>query len=225
MAYSVGKHIITPILTDELWKECCYLVSCTITGEQALIDPGNNAAVISNTIESNGNKKLKYILITHGHHDHVGEIENIAKKFGVKGLIHKNDALLAKHSPIYAIRFDNRIIKTPREVEMMNKEQYEFGKDDFLKIIFTPGHTKGSVCFSFSGFVFTGDTLLNEFVGRTDLPDSKPEEIVSSVDKLLFLLKDDDMIFPGHGNPWEARDAKKWWVEHRSNPPQHRNFN
>lgn len=224
MVHSIGKYNITSILTDELWKELCYIVSSADSGEQVLIDPGNNFEEIIKTIEANGNKKLKYILLTHGHHDHVGEVENIAKRYGVKALVHKDDAKLVRQSPLYAIRFDNRVIKTPREVEVMTTDRYEFN-NGFVKVIHTPGHTGGSVCFSFDGFIFTGDTLLKELVGRTDLPSSKPGELAQSVDKLITELNADCMIFPGHGKPWKADEAKSWWNEQKSNPPQHKTFN
>lgn len=225
MVHSIGKYIITSFLTDNLWKEWCYLVTSNTSGEQALIDPGNNFDKIAKAIESNGNNKLKYILLTHGHHDHVGEVENFAKKFGIKALIHKNDSALVRHSPLYAIRFDKRIIKTPHEVEIFLKEPYELGKREFIKVIHTPGHTSGSVCFLFEGFVFTGDTLLKELVGRTDLPGSKPEELPVSVNKLIAEIHEDVIIFPGHGKPWKAAEAKNWWKHKNVNPPQHNTFN
>jgi len=225
VVYLIGKYIITSILTDNLWKELCYLVTSAFSAEQALIDPGNNLEEIIVAIESNGNKMLKYILLTHGHHDHVGEVETIAKKYGVKAMIHKNDVALVRQSPLYAIRFDNRIIKTPREIEVIVTNKFELDTSSFFKVIHTPGHTSGSVCFAFEGFVFTGDTLLREIVGRTDLPGSKPEELLISVDKLFNELKNSDMIFPGHGKPWKVEEARNWWIEQKFNPPQHKTFN
>ena len=85
--------------------------------------------------------------------------------------------------------------------------------------------TKGSVCYHLDGFVFSGDTLLFQSIGRTDLPGSSLQSLKSSVTSLLAKLSDNTVIFPGHGKPWVVKDALRWWSGlFNASPPQYDQF-
>jgi glyoxylase-like metal-dependent hydrolase (beta-lactamase superfamily II) len=119
------------------------------------------------------------------------------------------------HAPMYALRFANKKI-LPVSFYQDFEDFCSDADEPKMRSIHTPGHTRGSVCYVFDGFVMTGDTLLYKHVGRMDLPGSSIEEMKESVNNLLSRLSDEVLIFPGHGKPWTIGEAKSWWQERKA---------
>ena len=223
MTYELGEYRIETIVTDEPWCENCYLVKHVLTGDQVLIDPGDSAELIIKTVrEQKG--ELKKILITHAHHDHVGAVSELHKYYGVPCYLHKADARLMRQAHTYRLVFDNRKIEPFASASLLDEEKtldVEGGKID---VIHSPGHTKGSACYSFGDFVFTGDTVLYKHIGRTDTPGGDKENLVSSVSRLMEQLPEDALLLPGHGRSWTTKDARIWWKGALLSPPQYMSF-
>ncbi len=222
LEYVHGDCRISCLVTGEEWKQNTYIVTHITSSNTIVIDPGNNPERIIQLIQDNGGKIVR-ILLTHPHHDHVGAAFQISEYYSVACELHKQDIRLLMHAPMYALRFANHTIPAvtrfePFENLCIHAEEPE------VKSIHTPGHTKGSVCYVFNGFVFTGDTLLCKHVGRTDLPGSNAEDIARSIELMLNELTNETILFPGHGKPWLAGEAKLWWRELRGNPPVHKTF-
>ncbi len=156
-------------------KNLCYIVSSK--GESVIIDPGFDAEKIIGVVKSN-NLKVKYVLLTHGHFDHIRAIPEIKKEFDVDILCNPNENLKIPYKSIY----DNKEI--------------EFG-DEKIKVIETPGHSRGSVCFLIRDNLFSGDTLFYHSFGRTDLPEGNENEMLNSLKK-LFELPKKIKVYPGH---------------------------
>lgn len=164
--------IVGPLLTN------CYLL---ISEEKAVvIDPGAGLKKILKEIEE---KKLEYIILTHSHWDHSLAALKLKEKTGAKILIGKREKEFIKFQP-------DQFLDGGEEIKIDSL---------FLKIISTPGHTKGSICLLGDNFIFTGDTLFEDGYGRTDLPESSPEEMEKSLKKLEKIIKPGMKIFPGHG--------------------------
>lgn len=220
--YSIGNYSIARIVTGNEWKQNAYIVTQTRSLETIIIDPGDNASYIINYIKNKCGKVTR-ILLTHAHFDHVGALNEVSEHFNVVCDLHKQDARLLMQAPMYALRFSKKIVD-PVSKHQLFEELCIDDNNIPVRSIFTPGHTKGSVCYLFDGFLFTGDTLLNKRVGRTDLPGSKPEAILESIGKLLAELSDDIEIFSGHGKSWTTGEAKEWWHNLRQVPPAHSTF-
>ena len=173
----------------------CYLVWDENSKEAMLIDPGAYEFVIEQDINDNG-LELKYIFLTHGHYDHIE---------GVDGFI------LAFPSAILAAHVGDRSIMNGLEPEMILNEGeiLNLGELSF-NVITTPGHTEGGLCLyiaesdvsltdqSFSGMLFSGDTLFRMSVGRTDLGGGDFDTLRSSIQEKLLILPDDTLVLPGH---------------------------
>jgi glyoxylase-like metal-dependent hydrolase (beta-lactamase superfamily II) len=221
--FTIGEYKITSIVTNELWKENCYIIQHLSTKEQILIDPGDNSdLVIQSVLENKG--KLNQILITHAHHDHIGSVEAIYNYFNCSCELHISDSRLLRQAPMYALRFGGKIITTPGHVNMFEGQPDIYLGKQLVKVIHTPGHTPGSVCYNFQGFVFTGDTLFYKHIGRTDLPGGSAKILSDSINQLLSDLPDDTVIFPGHGRPWSVSEAKLWWQNVMPSPPEYNKF-
>jgi len=206
---TIGEYQISTLVTGG-WKENCYLIKHLPGGELALIDPGDDAERIVKIILDAG-AKLKHIFLTHAHHDHIGAAAAVSRKFNLPCILHENDKRLLRHSPMYALRFEGRQIKAPTFLSTFGGEPtFDFGNQQ-IQTFYTPGHTNGSVCYAFDGFIFTGDTLLNHELGRTDLPGSDAHQIKKSAKRLINSVSDDAIIFPGHGDLWTMEEAKIWW--------------
>ena len=117
------------------------------------------------------------------------------------------------HAPMYAMRFEGRKIESPKPfLEFETDAELQFGESS-IKILHTPGHTEGSVCFCFEGFIVTGDTLMYQETKSARLPGSNSDLLVQSISQLLDSVSEETVILPGHGELWTIGQAKNWWSE------------
>lgn len=188
----------------------CYIFGDSKTKEVAVVDPADEGSVILDSINKN-EYKVKYIIITHGHFDHIGEVEFIKKETGAKVLIHRIDNELIedpeKNMSAYGFTLAGAIKATADRL-LEDGDEISLGENSF-KIIHTPGHTMGSICILYEDSLFSGDTLFKETVGRTDLPNANPSEMQKSIKKLMN-LNDNIKVFPGHGDSSEMGHEKMY---------------
>jgi hydroxyacylglutathione hydrolase len=165
----------------------CFVISNTQTKEAIVIDPGfDNASEAKNILNEiqRGKLRIKFIVNTHGHPDHVSGNKMMKEATGAPIMIHEYDAPMLKNT---------RADKTLREGDII-----EFG-DIKLRVLHTPGHTKGSITLLNSNDLFVGDTLFAGSVGRYDLPGGSLEELIHSIKNKILILPDHVKVYPGHG--------------------------
>lgn len=173
-----------------------------------LIDEATNEAVLIDCTQEDGDiemvlrehdAKLKFILLTHGHFDHVLGVNYFKNKYNCQVLLHEADKELVERMPEFARNFGLPPAETQKIDEYIKEDDViKFGQNK-IKVIHTPGHTQGCVCYLISDDLFSGDTLFYECVGRTDLPGGSFKQIVSSIKEKLFVLDDNIKVYPGHG--------------------------
>ncbi len=219
--YEYGGCRIACLVTGEEWQQNTYIVTDTSSLNTIVIDPGGSVERIIQRI-TDINVVLTHILLTHPHHDHVGAAAKLSEQYNMACELHKQDVRLLVHAPMYAWTFAKR--KIPAVSHYRAFEELVIKEKPAFRALHTPGHTKGSVCYIFDGFLFTGDTLLCKHVGRTDLPGGNSTDLSTSVDMMLGVLPDDAVIFPGHGRPWSVGEAREWWRQFRGKPPAHMSF-
>lgn len=174
-----------------VYEANCYILVDSETKDCAIIDAGGDAGKISAAVESmQGNPK--YLLLTHGHFDHVGGVKEICSKYDIPFYISKTDEEYMEK--------DNSVFGTLPKASGYLKEGdvVKLGSRE-IKVIETPGHTKGGLCFLIYGKLFTGDTLFQGSIGRTDFIGGDMKEIISSIKNKLLPLGDDVEVYPGHG--------------------------
>ncbi len=189
----VEKLLVGPL------EVCCYLVYCERNREGVIIDPGDEDPRIVELVDKLG-IRIKHILATHAHPDHVGGVDYLRKELGATYLVHRFDAEFFKEpgnmQPFLVWGFP----ENPEEDEVFEDGELIIFGEEVLKVIHTPGHTPGSSCFysEKERIVFTGDTLFVGAVGRTDLPGGNFSQMIESIKEKLFTLPEDTVIFPGH---------------------------
>ena len=185
----------------------CYLVWNEESLEAVIIDPGDDADYIIRRI-NDFNLSPQFILATHGHFDHVLGVMELKLAFNIPFLIHQKDLFLIKRAGKTAKFFTGKEEEPflPPDKFIKEGDKIRFGKES-LKAIETPGHTPGSVSFYSPGFLFSGDLIFAEGVGRTDFTYSSKQELESSIKKILK-LSSHTIIYPGHGEEFE----KQSWV-------------
>jgi glyoxylase-like metal-dependent hydrolase (beta-lactamase superfamily II) len=171
--------------------------------ELAVIDPAGEAVLDEIKIPP------KYIINTHGHIDHISANRVVKDKTNARLLIHEDDApLLIKPHKNLSLFTGSLVKSPPADLLLKEDDTIVIGALE-LRVIHTPGHTKGGICLLAKEFVFSGDTLFYDSIGRTDLPGGSEKEIFESLKKLLDLLTDDMMVYPGHGDPGWVSEIKK----------------
>jgi hydroxyacylglutathione hydrolase len=192
--------------------------NCTLLGDEdaaeaIVIDPGDEVSRIYRRITELG-LKLKQILVTHGHIDHVGGALKLKHLTGAPILLNENDLPLLKMMEAQAAWVG---VPTPEVAapDASLEDGMHVGLDRYpARVLHTPGHTQGSVCLHFEPLklVIAGDTLFAGSVGRTDLPGGNPRQIIDSIESRLLVLPDQTRVLPGHG------PATTIGAERNSNP-------
>ena len=177
----------------------CYIIQDENTKETMIIDPGN---VPQNLIEilDAMQVKMKYILLTHCHGDHIGGVNKIKEKYGGKILIHTKDAVGLKDISInLSTHIGLEPIALQEDARINDGDLLHVGNLEF-QVIHTPGHTCGSISLycEQEKMLFSGDTLFRGAWGRVDLPTSSFEDIISSITNKLIKLPADTIVYPGH---------------------------
>lgn len=178
----------------------CYLAYCDETLECAVIDPGAEAASIFPVIVEFGLRPV-VILNTHGHIDHIGANRDVKDKFHIPLWIHALDGpLLEKNPQLELALFLGAELSPPADRLLKDGDAVDLGRCR-LEVIHTPGHTPGSVGFFGNNILFSGDTLFNGGVGRTDLPGGSTRDLEVSIRERIMTLPSESVVLPGHG-PW-----------------------
>lgn len=169
-------------------------------GEGIVIDCGCPPELLLDYTKKQG-IKIKHVILTHGHFDHIYYIDQLRQFADVKVHIHQNDLeCLSDPKMSGLVLFPVQGVSTFAPADNILKDGDEIKLENLtFKIIHTPGHTKGCVCILVEGALFSGDTLFKSSVGRTDLPGGSLDELKFSIKEKLYSLPDDTVVYPGHG--------------------------
>ncbi len=144
----------------------------------------------------------KYTINTHCHIDHVLGLTFIKEKYGIEAIAHGEELLMLQMLPQHALMFGLSIENAPEvEITVNDGDTIKFGNSE-LKVIHTPGHTRGGVCFynENGSFLISGDTLFQGSIGRTDLPGGNYDTIIDSIKTKLLTLNQNTTVYTGHGS-------------------------
>ena len=189
-----------------------YLIIDEESKEAALVDCSAVDSDINEELERQG-AKLKYILLTHGHFDHIAGIRpggNPSSAERPQIVMHKADLGWLEKANQYMPMFGMPSITIPKiDIFVQVGDILKLGNME-IKVIHTPGHTQGGVCYLADGKLFSGDTIFREAVGRCDLEGGDFDQIVESIENKIFTLPPETLIYPGHGR----MTSVEWEKEH-----------
>ena len=206
------------ILTLDLGHEMfanCYLLIDEKTGEAAIVDPAWYVDEFNDILEKS-NAKLKYIMLTHGHFDHIFGVHGLKEATGAKVVIHFKDAehLTDPRKSLAEGNMPEPQIPVSADVLLKEGDVITLG-DEEIKVMSTPGHTMGSVCYIIESekTIISGDTLFCMTAGRTDFPDGSDELMIKSL-KRLIALEGDYRVLPGHNRETtlESERKRNWYI-------------
>ncbi|RNC29713.1 MAG: Hydroxyacylglutathione hydrolase GloC [Candidatus Dichloromethanomonas elyunquensis] len=175
----------------------CYLVSCDLTKKAIVIDPGAGSQMLLNWIKQH-DFEITHIILTHGHYDHIGAVEDLRKALPAQVAIHKDDAeMLTNPTKNLSGFWDRNIVVSPADLLLEDNQELVVGEMK-IKILHTPGHTPGGICLLTEEGLISGDTLFDGSVGRTDFPGGDMRKLLRSIEQKLMVLDDQLPVFPGH---------------------------
>lgn len=205
------------VLTLELgdFGTNCYVVTCTETGESAVIDPGAPSAKLERSIKAGG-LAPRQVWLTHGHLDHIGGVALIKSLFGATVAVHGDDAPMLTDPMKNGSAYFGAPVTAPAPDRLLHDgDTVTAGKLSFT-VIHTPGHTPGGICLYLApsgaepGHLFAGDTLFAGSIGRTDLYGGNHEALIRSIKTRLLALPDETVVYPGHGPTTTIGDEREY---------------
>jgi len=183
------------------YESNCWLI-VDDSGEYAIVDPSSsldsiNAKISELALDKN---KFKYSLLTHGHFDHIYSVDYVREQYGCKVCVHENDAdcLVDSYKNANKLFFNEDLIFNPADITLGDGDVLKLGELE-IKVIHTPGHTTGCVCYIVENAMFCGDTIFDRSVGRTDLPGGNTKVLCESLKKIKA-MNGDIKLYPGHGS-------------------------
>jgi len=206
----VGRLVLDALMVGALQTNC-YILGCPETREALVIDPGAEAELIVGALDKHG-LKLKTVVLTHGHADHIGACGELRRVPGVTLAVHREDAPLLSDAHRNLTAYIGSPLTLPAAERLLGDgDRVECGTVG-LTVLHTPGHTRGSICLHGEGLLFSGDTLFAGAVGRTDFPGGDFKTLIASLKNRLMPLPDDTVVYPGHG------PASTMGIEKEENP-------
>ena len=193
----------------------CYLIGDEESQEGLFIDPADDAQKLLAEAGSHGLTKIRYIVNTHSHVDHIMGNAEMAKKTGAKIIIHQEDAKALVQTPADLLEMFGATASPPADIAVGEGDVIQVGGVK-LTVIHTPGHSAGGISLYLDGMVFTGDTLFVGSVGRTDFPGSSWDVLEASIRKKLYILPGKTVVFPGHN--YGSTPTSTIQYERRHNP-------
>ena len=186
----VLRYIVGPVCTN------CYLLVNHKTGELLVVDPGDQAQLIEKQIEKTGAKPVA-ILLTHGHFDHAGAAEELADKYQIYAHEAERETLEDPGLNLCGMIGEHKVYRADifvKDEEVLNLAGFS------IRVFFTPGHTIGGCCYYIADekILFSGDTLFQESVGRTDFPRGSASDLIRAIREKLMPLPDDVTVYTGH---------------------------
>lgn len=206
------KYKIIPVTN---FVQNCTIFWCDKTNQGVVIDPGGESQKILDAIKDL-NINIKYVLLTHGHIDHIGSAKIVADALNVEILgSHKNDTFLygeglSQQANMFYFPLENDATFIPNKW-LNDGDKIEFGEES-LQVLLVPGHTPGHIAFynKKDKIVQCGDVLFRGSIGRTDFPGGSFETLIDSVKTKLFSLGDDVFVIPGHGETTTIAEEKQF---------------
>lgn len=178
----------------------CFILGCEETREGVVVDAGGEPDRVLAAVARLG-LKVRYVINTHGHFDHVGGNKRVLEATGAEYLIHGADVHFLSRAVEVAAMYGLTTDNSPKPARLLEDGMsITFGRHE-MKVLHTPGHTPGgcSLYLAGEGMVLTGDTLFAESVGRTDFPGSSHEALLEGIRTKLLVLPDATAVYPGHG--------------------------
>jgi glyoxylase-like metal-dependent hydrolase (beta-lactamase superfamily II) len=193
----MGEIIIRQILLGD-FEVFTYLVACPNTREAAIIDPAGEEEKLLAMVKDEG-FRVKYILNTHGHADHVLANQHLKTALSVPVCMHELENEFFSQKEVRELSAAELGLQAPdpADVGLKDEDVLNVGTLE-IRVIHTPGHTPGSVCYFVDGNLFTGDTLFVGAAGRTDLVGGSLDMLVDSIEKKILPLPKETVIWPGH---------------------------
>jgi len=188
----IERLVVGPLATN------CYLLKSG--DEVAVIDPGGDGPLILERLAELGGR-VRFVINTHGHIDHVAANGAVVKATGAELLIHELDAgMLVAPEANLAMMMGVDCHSPAATGFLAEGDRVVVGKEE-LVVLHTPGHTAGSICLVTDEYAFTGDTLFLDSIGRTDFPGGSERLMQASLSRLQAVLKRETELYPGHGAP------------------------
>ena len=181
-----------------------FVLGCEETREGVVLDPGDEVETLLEAVRRH-DLRIKYILLTHAHLDHVTGVARAKEALSAPVALHRDDLFLYQAAPQQGLMFGIRVAPQP-DIDLFYDTgvPLRFGKYD-VRVRHTPGHCPGGVCLAVSrdgersATLFVGDTLFAGSIGRTDLPGGSLPVLLDSIRNVLFSYPDDTVVYSGHG--------------------------
>jgi len=195
----IKKLVVGPIAAN------CYIVGSESTGEGMIVDPGADARDILQSVKEMG-LKIRLIVLTHSHPDHVGAVKEVQQATGAEVAIHTDEAEFLSQDSSFFIGTNAQAASPPDRL-LKDGDSIDIG-DLHFSVLHTPGHSTGGICILGHDVIFSGDTLFYYSIGRYDFPGGSYSQIMNSL-KRLMALPPETIVYPGHGDDTTIGDERR----------------